>query len=232
MIVGVDVRHTIMSAFEGCYEAERAAALSGVPLSTVYDWARKGVVLPSVSDVRPKRWSYADLMALRIVHWLRHPKDHLEVRYPASPMPEVKRALNQLQKLSLDIWSDAPGAAGSPLLVDRRGKVTVVGPSERMTADGQAQLDVLDLLGPFDAEITYGPDLIRPRPHLRIVPGKVSGEPHLQHSRLTTRTVAALAARGYDAAAIAELYPDEASEGLTEAIELEQALASNVKTAA
>lgn len=230
--MGVDVRHAIISAFEGCYEAERAAALSGVPVSTVYDWARKGLVPPSLSDERPKRWSYADLMALRIVHWLRHPKDHREVRYPASPMPEVKRALNRLQKLSLDIWSDAPGGALSPLLVDRRGRVIVVGPNQQMTADGQTQLDVLDLLGPFDAELTHGPDLIRPRPHLRIVPGKVSGEPHLEHSRLTTRTVAALAARGYDADAIAALYPDEASDALTEAIDLEQALASNAATAA
>lgn len=40
------------AAEEGCYEAIRAAALSGVPLSTVYDWARKGLVVPSVSSVR------------------------------------------------------------------------------------------------------------------------------------------------------------------------------------
>lgn len=182
--------------------------------------------------MRPKRWSYADLMALRIIHWLRHPKDHQELRYPASPMPEVKRALNELQELGLDIWSDGAGAARSPLLVDRRGKVIVVGPTALQTADGQTQLDVLDLLGPFEMQLAHGPDLIRPRAHLRIVPGKVSGEPHLEHSRLTTLTVAALAERGYDAAAIAELYPDEAPAALAEAIELEQALAVNARTAA
>lgn len=166
-------------------------------------------------------------MALRIIHWLRHPKDHQELRYPASPMPEVKRALNELQELGLDIWSDdSAGAARSPLLVDRRGKVIVVGPTAHHTADGQTQLDVLDLLGPFEMELAQGPDLIRPRAHLRIVPGKVSGEPHLEHSRLTTLTVAALADRGYDAASIAELYPDEAPAALAEAVELEQALAA------
>lgn len=229
----VDVRPTIISAFEGCYEAERAAALSGVPVSTVYDWARKGVVVPSLSGVRPKRWSYADLMALRIVHWLRHPKDHEEeAQYPPSPMSEVRRAMHQLDQLGLDVWSDSAGSARSPLLVDRHGTITVVGPTMRLTAGGQGQFDVLDLLGPFETEFTQGPDLVRPRPRLRIVPGKVAGEPHLEHSRLTTLTVAALAARGYDAGAIAKLFPDEAPDAITEAIDLEQALASNARAAA
>jgi hypothetical protein len=54
-------------AFDGCYDARRAAALSGVPRSTVYDWARRDIVVPSISPEREKLWSYADLMALRIV---------------------------------------------------------------------------------------------------------------------------------------------------------------------
>ena len=56
----------VKAAFEGCYESSRAAALSGVPVSTVYLWARTGVVEPSVSPTKIKLWSYADLMALRI----------------------------------------------------------------------------------------------------------------------------------------------------------------------
>ena len=58
----------------GCYEAARAAALSGVPTRTVYDWATKGIVVPSVSPVQEKLWSFADLMSLRIVAWLREKK--------------------------------------------------------------------------------------------------------------------------------------------------------------
>ena len=57
----------VKAAFEGCYDGPRAAALSGVPVSTVYLWARSGIVEPSVSPTRIKLWSYADLMALRIV---------------------------------------------------------------------------------------------------------------------------------------------------------------------
>jgi hypothetical protein len=58
-----------------CYDARRAAALSGVPLSTLYQWARRGIIEPSASAERPRLWSYADLMALRIVsrHTSRDP---------------------------------------------------------------------------------------------------------------------------------------------------------------
>lgn len=89
------------AASEGVYEARRAAALAGVPVSTVYDWARKEVVVPGVSPVRQKLWSYADLMALRIVSWLRHPKEAPEGILPASPMPEVRRALARLANSGL-----------------------------------------------------------------------------------------------------------------------------------
>ena len=89
------------AAFEGCYEASRASALSGVPKSTVYLWARNGLVSPSVSPTRVKLWSYADLMALRIVYWLRHPKSKSGGEVPASPMTRVRGALAGLDERGL-----------------------------------------------------------------------------------------------------------------------------------
>ena len=222
-----NLTHVIRSlaASEGVYEAPRAAALAGVPASTVYDWARKGVVTPSVSPVRQKLWSYADLMALRIVSWLRHPKDAPEGILPASPMPEVRRALTRLDELGLDPWIED---SSSPLRVDRTGRIFISTPDGQVeTVDGQTLLeDWLDLLGPFEVGSSRGPDLRRPRPQLRIVPGKCSGEPHLAGSRITTLAVAALADRGYDLAAISRLYPVEPPAALAEAIELEQRLAA------
>ena len=47
----------------GAYNAERAAALSGVPKSTVHYWARHGHLVPSVAT-RPRLWSFTDLLAL------------------------------------------------------------------------------------------------------------------------------------------------------------------------
>jgi uncharacterized protein (DUF433 family) len=218
----------VVSIFEGCYEASRAGALAGVPLSTVYDWARKGVVVPTVSKTRPMYWSYADLMALRIVYWLRHPKQRTVETVPASPMPAVRRVLAGLEARGIDLWSAGEEGHTSPLMVDRSGRIYISDEASLRTDRGQGVMaDVLDLLGPFDTEEgTWGPDLRQPMPHLRIVPGKVSGEPHLAHSRLTTQSVAALAARGFALPDIRRLYPDEDAQGLSEAIELEQRLAA------
>ena len=212
-----------VQAFDGCYDARRTAALSGVPRSTVYDWARKGIVVPSISPEREKLWSYADLMALRIVSWLRHPKRLASDERPASAMSEVRRALAELDRSGLDLWDDTAGA--SPLYVDTQGKILIASADEVRDLQGRGRLgDFLDLLAPFAGTEGSGPDLRRPRQHLRIVPGKCAGEPHLDGSRLTTVTIAALVSRGFTVADVIRLYPDEAEQSIAEAIELEQAL--------
>lgn len=214
--------------FEGCYEAARAAALAGVPLSTVYDWARKDIIAPSISDEKPKLWSYADLMALRIVYWLRHPKGAGATEIPATTMSQVRNALEVLREIGADLWAVDDQGHSSPVVVDRRGRIHLDHEAATTTLRGQALLsaDYIDPLGPFDIEHDWGPDLRRPKPHLRIVPGKLSGEPHLLHSRLTTQAVAALADRGYTAEDIHRLYPTEDLQALNEAVELELQLAA------
>jgi uncharacterized protein (DUF433 family) len=213
-----------LAASDGCYDAERAAALSGVPKTTIYWWARHNVVVPSVSPTREKLWSYADLMALRIVSWLRHAKPG---DLPASPMPRVRDALVLLDTHGLDLW--IPDEANlCPLLVDRRGAIYVRTADSVLDLRGQPALlpeDTLGLTAPFTDAGMHGPDLVKPRPHLRIVPSKVSGEPHLEHSRITTQTLAALAARGYSTGRIADLY-GEPDEVVAEALDLERQLAS------
>lgn len=221
------------SAADGCYDASRAAALSGVPKTTVYWWARHGVVVPSVSPVQEKLWSYSNLMALRVVSWLRHAKPADDVgQLPASPMPKVRRALALLDNLGLDPWS--PSLAGwSPLLVDRAGNIYVRTPGGVLDLHQQPALlpeEALGLTAPFRSAGMSGPDLLRPRPHLRIVPAKVAGEPHIERSRLTTQTVAALAARGFLAEQIAEMY-EEPVGAVREAIDLEDQLAGNALAA-
>lgn len=223
--MAVSTPSVVVAASEGCYEAHRAAALSGVPKSTVYYWARTAVVVPSVSPVREKLWSYADLMALRIVSWLRHPKEVSTETLPASPMTEVRRALARLERSGLDIWSPET-VDPSPLLVDRAGKIHIRLDSGVVDLRGQLVVspDFLDLLGPFSHAGIDGPDLVAPRPHVRIVPARVAGEPHLLGSRLTTLSISALAARGMPAVEIASLY-DLDGELVNEALDLERQLA-------
>lgn len=212
----------------GAYTAQRAAALSGVPLSTVHDWARKGILVPSVSPSRVKLWSYSDLMGLRTICWLRHPKtanDGAEV--PATTMPAVRRALGQLRGLDLDLWTDD---SGPNVRVTRAGDILLKTAPE-MERDGRQRVlptdDLLDLTAPFATlDGGHGPDLLRPRPHLRIVPGRLSGSPHVAHTRVESEALAALADGGLPPARIYALYPELEPRAIDEALDLEHQLAA------
>jgi uncharacterized protein (DUF433 family) len=219
---GHDVRAVL--ALDGCYDARRAAALSGVPRSTLYDWARRSLVVPSVSHRREMLWSYADLLSLRILYWLRHDGHLADHSSSATIIQNVSDALDNLQEMDLDLWRGH--AAAVSLLVDRTGRIFVgtehVAP---VTRGRDVVSPTLDLLGPFEGvDRRSAPDLRRPGEHLRIVPGKCAGEPHLADSRLTTITLAALTMRGYTIDDLARLYPDESRESLAESVDLERSL--------
>lgn len=109
------------------------------------------------------------------------------------------------------------------LFVTRDGHILLRSSMHTTNSFGQGVLDedFLDVLGPFDVAGDLRPDLRRPRPHLQIIPGKLSGEPHLLGSRLTSQAVAALAKRGFSVRDIGRLYPEEDAVGLAEAVDLE-----------
>jgi uncharacterized protein (DUF433 family) len=186
----------VAAAATGCYEAPRAAALSGVPLSTLYEWARKEVVVPSISAVPLKLWSYQDLLLLRAVHWLRSRSS------AATKMPEIKAALAQTVRLGLDPWS-----TNVRIYVDARGSLYIQGPTERITdVHGQSVAEVppehIDLLDVFER----APNLVQPNRALRITPGRLSGEPYVQGTRIGSLDLFALKRSGYDEGAIADMY--------------------------
>jgi uncharacterized protein (DUF433 family) len=210
------------------YPADRAAALAGVPQSTMHYWARTGALVPSVSAEKVKLWSFADLMGLRTIAWLRRRKESAagyEIR--KTTMPAIRRALRALHKLDLSLWA---ADTGSTVFVDPNGDIVIrdspglVRPVGRAGALQTVALDFLDLMAPFTAEDRAGPDLRRPRPRLRIIPGKLAGAPHIEKTRLETQAVHALALRGIEPERIALLYPFTDLEAIREAIDLENQL--------
>jgi uncharacterized protein (DUF433 family) len=221
-------RETNIATLAGAYTAERAAALSGVPKSTIHYWARHRVLAPSVSPERTMLWSYPDLLALRVIYWLRRPKrSREELVIPSTTMRVVRHALHALRDLDLDLFED-----GRPTInVTRTGEVVISppgGPPHRLTGQFLAP-DVIDLIAPFDTmEGARGPDLSAPRPRLRIVPGKLSGSPHVVDTRIETCVLAALSGRGFSAERIAQLYPSLDQASIDQAIELEADLQRNL----
>src|SRR5438046_1780111 len=106
----------------GAYTADRAAALSGVPKSTIHWWARNDVLVPSVSATKVMLWSYADLMGLRVIYWLRQRKTtKLGVDVPRTSMPAVRRALKELRACQLSLFEEHRPT----ILVDMTGKLHV-----------------------------------------------------------------------------------------------------------
>lgn len=212
----------------GAYTANRAAALSGVPKSTVHHWAREALLVPSISPTRVKLWSYIDLMGLRTIYWLRHPKPGPDgTQIPPTPMSKVREALAALDKIDLGLWDEE---LGYMVRVTREGELHVGSAAESRPLEPQLRIEVLDLIEPFESEEGIrGPNLVVPRPRLRIIPGKLAGAPHLQRTRLETEALAAVARRGVSNHNVYRLYPRFDPAAIEEALDLESQLARNLQ---
>jgi uncharacterized protein (DUF433 family) len=174
-------------------------------------------------------------MGLRIIYWLRQAKEASDgAAVPRTAMPAVRRALEQLAELDLRLWSEDTGPT---VRVDRGGNVIVASEPEpeapnRHRALDAATDDLLSVTDPFRAdEGSRGPDLVRPRPLLRIVPGKLGGSPHVLHTRLESQALGALAESGLPEAKIYRLYPSVEEKAIDDALDLERQLAQNLRPA-
>lgn len=214
-----------LRSFDGVYAAERAAALAGVPKSTLYYWAREGIYTPSASPFKVKRWSFLDLLALRAIYWLRQDKP----RATRTTMRKVRVALEEAARLQIPFGE-------LNLLVDPRGQVHFrrSGKDPLQLMGGQEvmadPLEELNLLTEYRVGGSWGPDLRVPKPGLRIVPGKLTGEPHISQTRVATIQLWALHQQGFDIARIGRLYPvlRDRPEAIHDAILLEEQLTAGL----
>lgn len=217
--------------FGAAYVADRAAGLAGIPRSTLHYWAREGIWTPSVSDTRVKLWSYADLLGLRLIDWLRQDKD--EFRIPRSSMKKIRAALasvesfgQRLQADSLRVWVDRKG--GIVLGLEHEVFVALRGGFLQRLVGTE-----VDLIDAFASRAgVKAPNLMVPRPTLRIIPGKLSGEPHVMNTRIPTTAIVALKRRGLQQREIVELYPGLVERNVEEAIDLEEQLEGAFRPAA
>lgn len=171
-------------------------------------------------------------MGLRTIYWLRQPKSSDGgAQVPASTMPQVRKALEALRALDLELWSEDAGPA---VAVDRGGNVVLDAGGHALTPEGQPALDaeMLDLVAPFPTERGMrGPDLRAPRPSLRILPGKLAGSPHVRRTRVETEALAAVSRR-LSRGRVYQLYPALDREAVDEALDLEGQLLRNLGIAA
>jgi uncharacterized protein (DUF433 family) len=217
MIMG-DNWNTPIDSVRGMYRARRAAALAGVPLRTLHHWAHDDIYRPSVSpDPRDYLWSWGDLLALRAMDWLRRKKD--DPVLPKVSMRTIRAALAELEKDGL------PRHKLRELAVSSDGSLFFHRPDgQTIRADASRQEAMPSALNLVAAYNDRGPDLLEPRPLLRILPGKLHGEPHIAHTRISTAVLYELHREGYNDEQIRRMYPDLSADALRQAIDLEQSL--------
>lgn len=217
-----------MKSAEASYEAHRAAALAGVPVSTVYYWARSGIWTPAMPNTRPKLWSYSDLLALRLIDWLRQAKEDFEL--PHTRMSKIRALLSSVEDLGEGLQSDTV-----KVWVEKNGNVVIAIGEAVYRPLGDKHLQPLiergmvSLVAAFERDGgIFAPDLVRPRPTLRIIPGKLSSEPHVDGTRLGTQMIEALRRRGLETEHIVSLYSFLTPRNVDEALSLEEQLERNL----
>lgn len=216
--VGRDERQLLRYALRfprGRYEAKRAAHLSGIPKSTIYDWARERVLVPDFYGATPMRWSYRDLVYLRLLARLRQ---HGMPREPAAERVRLVRAI------AADEALDEVRLTRHGLLLPGETHDRLTG--EAVFADLVELTDRFDLLEPIAGVSTgrlWGPNLVRPTDHTFISPGVLGGEPCIEDTRVTTGSMYTLVAgRGMSATQVVVLYPQLAEDRVEEAVGLER----------
>lgn len=200
----------------GRYSADRASQLSGVPVSTVYDWQRNDIYVPDLAAGHPMAWSYRDLVYLRLLAWLR--QQRMQRPTAADKVRRLKRHVERGGEVQVIRADDRT------FLVDDEP----VGRFDGSTVLFASLLDSFDLLATVE-ELgqgrLWGPNLVAPSEHTYISPWVLGGDPCIDESRIPTSAVFALREeRGLDTAAIVELYPGLRSEAADDAYLLERRL--------
>jgi uncharacterized protein (DUF433 family) len=203
----------------GRYTYERAAHLAGVPQRTLHHWAREGIFVPDFGHLRPKQWSYRDLVLVRLFVWLRQ-----EGQKPADAsqrVAEVRQALTKAPKDTVPYLH----ADRHSLLVGEEEFDRLSG--EQVLAGMGAYFSTFDFTEalPEAPKGSWGPNLVRPSAWTSILPLVMAGEPCIRTTRITTANVWTLRHhRGLDDEQIAALYPGIEVEQVADAISLEAKL--------
>jgi uncharacterized protein (DUF433 family) len=213
------VRRSLRSP-RGRYEATRASQLSGVPRSTIYDWAREKVLRPDYVAARPMTWSYRDLVLLRLTVWLR--AQGMARDLVTKRVAEVRRLLSEGDLRAARVRADAQHVFLHGDDVDLSGQSVLAGLlpfiDEFRLVEGAAAIE--ELRGRVG-----GPNLVRPSARTRISAWVMAGDPCIRDTRLPTASLWGLhEARGLSVLAITRLYPGIEADDVEDALELEARL--------
>lgn len=222
----LDDRLRLIDAFRfprGRYRAERAAQLSGVPERTVYHWALHGVMVPDFPHASPKRWSYRDLVFLRLLARLR--------ALGMSPKAaSVRVASTRDLMASGDVRVDEIHVARTGVYLPNESYDRLSG--QETIAVMLSLTETFDLLAPLESSGAEhhmrGPDLVYPSDYTYISPWVMGGDPCVNDTRIPTATVLTLVElRGLPIDGVLALYPSLTEASAEDALALERRLSGS-----
>lgn len=188
--------------------------LTGASVRQLAYWRRRTaaaapLLVPAAKESGRYLYSWADIVALRTIVYLREEKS----------LPKIRRAVEKLRNLDADDWEHLSNyrlvRTGGTIVV----KIQAGGLYDLEAAPGTVLPDVLmeDVLGPFEAKGRDVPPLPNPRPNIAVDPHVLDGYPVVRGSRVPFDVVAGLAEDGYEAADIVELYPSVDADAIADA---------------
>ena len=219
--ISEDDRYLVAQALRrprGFYSTKRASQLSGIPQSTINQWARSDVLVPDWNSLHPRGWSYRDLLFLRLLAWLR--KKEMRLSH-ASDRVHLIRDVLATDHIDPTVRADRRHAFLADETFDRFSRQQAF---DNMTLF----LSIFDIAQPIDGvsqAAMWGPGLIYPSAHTHISPWVLAGEPCVARSRIPTSALFALRRqRQLTAEKINALYSHITLDAIKDAIDLEKRL--------
>jgi len=163
-------------------------------------------------------YSWADVVALRAIVYLRQEKS----------LPRIRRAVERLRELEADQWEHL---ARYTLISTKRSILVRTPAGDLLDLDARPgtvldEVLMADVLEPFETlQGRRVPALRRPRQWLTVDPRVLSGYPVVAGSRVPFDVVAGLAEDGVPAAEIVEMYPSVNPAGVDDAREFARQVA-------
>jgi len=208
---------------QGFYSTSQVSRLARIPVSTIYEWRRRGIIRPSLELVEggllaDEGYSYSDLTLVRIIKALRD--RHLDFDSAANALRHLYARLGPPDRG----WANEKVyVIGNRIYVDRPDEWQVTDATEF----GQKVIEMFfgDLFeelreGDEEASIIVPPQY---RNYVQVNPGIMGGQPVVRGTRLPTTTLVALLA-DHDISELKKLYRRIPPEKIEKAIEYERYL--------
>lgn len=198
-------------------DTDRISRLTGIPKSTLTNWERTGVFVPSYVDPEARApfrriYSFRDAVSLRTLAKIRR-----ELRVP---LDEIRKAGRYLSQYCESPWSELRFG-----VVDRRLVFWDPQKHQWMGSDGQGVLE-LNMEG-IPQEIERGLSSVlerEPAQHGRITSNRYvhHGKPIIAGTRIPTSTIWAFHEEGYTTEEIQREYPQLTMEDIEAALDHER----------